>query len=639
MTLLAPLGLLALLALPIIVLLHFRRERLRRIAVPSLLLWQQLEVVTGQKRRMRLPLTLLLLLHLLAALLLGLALTQPQWLTGLLQQGNRHIVVILDTSNSMAAREGSGSRLDQARNEVRGIIGNLTTTDRMTLITASSRAQLLTSGGGGNQGELLAALDLVQPGGTGTNLNEALTLAGVTRQGSTTASEIVVVSDLDPPQTADLPLDALRWVRVGGTTNNQAIVVLATRPRRGGSPGYDVYARVTNYDSQPVATTLSLYGDDALLETRDLSLEAAGEVELTWELPATVQRLRAELGTDDALTIDNTAELQLEQVRQRRIVVVAAGAPAIERALQAIDGVTASVVTPEQYASTAPDAADLTIFSNTVPETLPAGGVLLINPPVGETPLFTVNPPNPPQVTDPNAAPVPPAPIRIVPASSGTSANPLDGLSFGGIDFGAVPQVVTPDWARPLLTQGDTPLVLEGNTGTSTVMVWAFDPQAGNLQDKLAFPLLTARSVRYLTTPPPPTDVLPGERVVLATGPRTDRIELVAPDGTTTTLAVNGTVYLDGLQTPGLYRLTEYAGDAVVYEGALAVNAGNALESDLQARAMPLVGTPYLAGAAPPDTNASVASPPVQDEMPLWPWLALLALGVMVLEWIYVHWR
>lgn len=636
MTLLAPLGLLALLALPIIVLLHFRRERLRRIAVPSLLLWQQLEVVTGQKRRMRLPLTLLLLLHLLAALLLGLALTQPQWLTGLLQQGNRNIVVILDTSNSMAAREGIGSRLDQARAEVRGIMGNLTATDRLTLITASSRAQLLASGGGGNQGELLAALDLVQPGGTGTNLNEALTLAGVTRQGSTAASEIVVVSDLDPPQTDDLPLDALRWVRVGGTTQNQAIVVLATRPRRGTTPGYDVYARITNYDNQPVATTLSLYGDDELIETRDLSLQAAGEVELTWELPATVERLRAELGTDDALTIDNTAELQLEQVRQRRIVVVAEGAPAIQRALQAIDGVTASVVSPDQYASTPPDAADLTIFYSTVPETLPAGGVLLINPPVGETPLLTVNAP---VGADPNAVPTPPAPVRIVPASSGTGANPLDGLSFGGVDFGAVPQVVTPEWARPLLTQGDTPLVLEGNTGTSTVMVWAFDPQAGNLQEKLAFPLLTARSVRYLTTPPPPTDIVPGEQVVLATGPRTDRIELVAPDGTTTTLAANGTVYLDGLQTPGLYRLTEYAGDAVVYEGALAVNAGNALESDLQARAMPLIGTPYLAGATPPDANASVAAPPVQDEMPLWPWLALLALGVMVLEWIYVHWR
>ncbi|PMP83121.1 MAG: hypothetical protein C0183_08830, partial [Roseiflexus castenholzii] len=42
MSFLLPLGLLALLALPLIVLLHFLRERRRRVPTPSLLLWANL---------------------------------------------------------------------------------------------------------------------------------------------------------------------------------------------------------------------------------------------------------------------------------------------------------------------------------------------------------------------------------------------------------------------------------------------------------------------------------------------------------------------------------------------------------------------------------------------------------------------
>ncbi|NJN65736.1 MAG: VWA domain-containing protein, partial [Chloroflexaceae bacterium] len=76
--LLFPLGLLALLALPIILWLHLRRQRQRRVIVPSLLLWQALQHQSLAQRRKWLPLTILLLLHLLVAALLGVALAHPQ---------------------------------------------------------------------------------------------------------------------------------------------------------------------------------------------------------------------------------------------------------------------------------------------------------------------------------------------------------------------------------------------------------------------------------------------------------------------------------------------------------------------------------------------------------------------------------
>src|SRR5438552_9674383 len=113
MTFLLPLGLLALLTLPLIIVLHLLRERRRRVAVPSLLHWLNVPRRREGERIRRLPLTLLLLLHLLIAALLGLALGRPQ-LAGALNGAARQTVIVLDTSTSMATREdlsgGSSTR-------------------------------------------------------------------------------------------------------------------------------------------------------------------------------------------------------------------------------------------------------------------------------------------------------------------------------------------------------------------------------------------------------------------------------------------------------------------------------------------------------------------------------------------------
>src|ERR671926_1699852 len=103
MTFLIPLGLLALLSLPLIIILHLLRERRRRVAVPSLLHWLNIPRRPEGERIRRLPLTLLLLLHLLIAGLLGLALGRPQ-LPGTPSGTARQTAIVLDTSTSMAAR-------------------------------------------------------------------------------------------------------------------------------------------------------------------------------------------------------------------------------------------------------------------------------------------------------------------------------------------------------------------------------------------------------------------------------------------------------------------------------------------------------------------------------------------------------
>ena len=122
MTLLNPFGLLLLLSIPVIVLLHLFRQERRRQEVSSLFLWR--EVSDQQSRRIRPQLlrNVNLLLQVLAAVIAALALAQPI-LTDTTGTGPPRMIVLVDTSASMAAVEDQVTRLDLAKNRAREVVG------------------------------------------------------------------------------------------------------------------------------------------------------------------------------------------------------------------------------------------------------------------------------------------------------------------------------------------------------------------------------------------------------------------------------------------------------------------------------------------------------------------------------------
>lgn len=623
MSFLAPLGLLALLALPVIIILHMLRERRRRVVVPSLLLWQLMPRKQEAQRRRRLPLTLLLLLHLLAAALLALALARPQWSLALFG-GAGHTAVVIDTSTSMAAPAPGigGTRLQAAQERARSLIGGLGAQESVTLIAAGTTARLVDAGGPDSAARLLAAVDALAAGGTGSDLAGALTLAETTLQGREDAM-VVVLTDAALPTTqletltarpAPLPVE---WVQVGGPLDNRAIVNLAAR-QRGAVGQVQVYARAVNYGQAPLRTVLRLFGDGQLIDTRPVSLQPAGEAELTWTVPRGIAELRAELDGDDGLPLDDTATISLAQTRPVNALVVSDTPAALERALRAVSGLSVAVVAPGLYLGSAEaSAADLTIFDGYLPPAWPAGGVLAINPPAG-SPLLTVS-----------GQPREPGPDEATIRAGGARPELLDGVSLSSVEFGAVPDVEPPPWAATLLVRGDQPLIMRGRTERSEVAVWAFDLAEGNLVTRLAFPLLTARTVRDLTPSALPASALLGETAALAPDPRATSVEVGAPDGGVTVLTVTpGEPLAVSLDQPGVYTMAERSEGRTLYTGRLAVNAGAPFEADLTPRELP----------APPPP-AALISVEGEGDRPLWPWLAAAAMAVMLLEWLYVHGR
>ncbi len=604
MTFLLPIGLLALLSLPVIVFLHLIRERRRRVAVPSLLHWRTLPRTRAGERPRTLPITLLLLLHLLIAGLLGLALAQPQILSAFSTRVDQ-TAIVLDLSTSMAASDGGATRFEAARARARALLRELGSGGRATLIAAGPRARVVASGAAGDLPLLEAALDGLRPGGTGAAMDEALTLAAGALDPQK-PGRIVVLTDgsLPTPAARALPAD-VDWRTVGGgDAANRAVITFAARPL---GATLQVYARVANYAASPFSGQLRLYGDEQLLDTRAVSIDPERESEQTWRLSTGPRTLRVELDGGDALAADDTARLHVGGPRPLRVALVSDTPDTLRRALEAVPGVTVEPLATSAYA--ADPAADLTVFEGFLPARWPASAVLAIDPPEGSA-LLQVG-----------------GQTRAVDSGGLTQRSDLlAGLSFGGVEFGPVPAVTPPPWAETLLADAETPLIMRGRDGDRAVVVWAFDLERSNLRTRLAFPLLVARTVRDLAPAPLPDAIQAGAPLTLRPATRATSVQLTAPDGQNNTAEAVPALTLDTLTQPGWYRVVEQSPTGPLFDGRIAVNAGSPLESDLRPQAAPL-----LSAAAQGVAESQ------RRVLELWPWLALGALVVLGLEWMYTH--
>ena len=602
MNLLQPLALAGLALLPIIVILHMLRSRRRRVVVSSTMLWRDLPPPVLGSRRRRLPLTLLLLLHLLIATLLVAALTRPvltRWLSG----RPMHHIVVLDTTTSMAAREGAGTRFDLARGQVEGLINGLAGRDRLTLVQMGSQPRVVAQGGTEDKAGLSQALAGLRPGATGTDLAQALYLAsGVVD--AEHDNRILVLSDRALAQASrrDLPatLSApVVWPTLGGAAANQALLSVSSRRRPDGQTS--VFARIANYAATPATRRVQLLADGDRLADQPVSLKAEGEVEQVWTVPAGVKVVEVRLTGDDALALDDRAFLSLEDARRRPTVVVGRNTDALERALRANPTLRVTTATPESY--TPALDTELTVFEGFLPATLPSGGVIIVNPPLdGQFRL---------------AGP------RLSLALDQADDPLVSGIDFAAVRFDNVPRVGLPAWAQPVVTVRDHPLVVRGQTGQSRVVGLTFDLKSTNLTAKLAFPLLLARAVSEVTRPALPPTVLAGASVPLTTSPgsearvtrQTDTGERPVPLGAGNTL--------ESTETPGLYSVSEQRGPTVTLLGRLAVHAGAAVESDVRPQPAPRFET----ATAQPGTAGG--EPTGRD---VWMFLAAAALAVLTLE-------
>ena len=602
MPFLTPLALVGLAFVPLVLAMYLLKLRRNEARVPSTLLWQRLvSDVEANAPWQRLRRSLLLLLQLLLVIVIALLAARPflERPTGLA----RDIVLILDTSASMAATDVSPTRLDAAKAAAIDALKDLPTGGKVSVIAADRTARIVVNETS-DLGRVRQAVNDLQASTMPGDLGDALELASklAARSGD---AQVLVATDAAIATMPTVRVGApVKVLSVGRDRKNQAIVALAVRTAPS-TVTRSVFIGVANLDLEAAQRRIEVWGDGNLLEARDISIDAQARSDVVIDdIPNEIRALEIRLvGQDptssvapDHLAIDDRAWAVIPPDRTRLILVVGEGDPYLETALSYLPNVELYGVTPAEYgpASARKDGRpwDLVIFEAALPTTLPDSPILAIAPP-RTSPLGQVDG----TLKEPGIGSVDPAePI-------------LRYVDLSTTHIAEAAKLVLPDWARTVIPgPKGAPLLYAGSRSGLPTAVLAFEPRQSDLPLQVAFPILLANLTgELLGGSAAPTEALePGTPVSLTIPSGATGLTVTRPDGTTTDLvpSASGGAAVTFARTDllGIYTVTPVLGaGASTTPGATA-----------GASAGPSAGASPLASPGP-SSGASATPPPAID--------------------------
>lgn len=637
LTLLTPVGLLALLGLPLVLLFHMRNPVPVSRDVPSLRFWRMaVRAESHAEQFRRPPISLLLILHLLLIALLAFAIARPAADRTFGAFGAkfepRHLILLLDGSTSMSATADPTSSLtyfDRARDTVLSRLSTARAGDVVTLIVMGTRTSTHEATDSAGIASLRAHVGQLKPPGGRADLNSALGLS-MNLMLPDISDRIVVISDgalaVDPSLVARVgaPVD---YVNIStGTPDNVAIVDLSTRASVTNPGEQQLYLRLANFGERAITAPLVISVDGIELTRTEITLQPDGQTEeIIQKLPAGAATVSAAIDTSDRLLADNVAASVLAEETQSglRVLLVSDSPSALLRALSVLPGAQVTLAVPRSAPQATAERFDLVVYEHADPgyEALDAP-VLLVSPPANG--LLSAN---------------------------GVMANPealqiraqdptLAGVDLAGVTFGQTPVFLLDPTATQIVGAGAGPLLFRGNSPTSgqPMIVLAFDVAQSNLTQRVAFPILIANIARELVPSPLPPAVPLGES--LSYGPRASasalvvtppggeplRFELDTAADTNSQHSTSEFTYSDTGQA-GAYRVTELGEDGeTIRSGTFVVNAGHYQESNLSPnRDLPGVLATATATEQPSGSRG------LSD---FWPLLLLAALVILLVEWM-----
>lgn len=638
LSLLAPLGLLALVGLPLVVLFHMRHTTPVVREVPTIRFWRlamREESVNDRFRRP--PINLLFLLHLLLVALLAFALARPAASRALggfgARMEARHVILLLDGSTSMAAADpaGGGTKFDAARRIALERIDDLRQGDVATLILMGTHSLTFEAT---DRAGLKALHDRVErlalPGGR-ADLNAALSLTQDLLLPSM-SDQIVLITDgalVADPAVVDRIGAPIELVTVPGQTDNVAIADIATRASTGTPGQQQLYARVLNFGQAPVTAPVTITADGIEVARTTITIAPNGDSEeIVQDLPAGAAAVEVKVDVPDALPGDNVASSVLLQGNAfgLRILYVADIPSPLQRALAVLPGAQITMMSPtEAAAADANGAYDLVVYEHAMPQGPPPNApTLFVNPPEGGL-LATDG-------------------VMANPAADRVRAQDplLNGVELAGVTFGQTPIHVLDATATEVVGAEQGALIYRGTVpGTDQPMVvLAFDIAQSNLPRRVAFPILIANVANELAPSPLPAAVPLGDPLAYKPRPGAATVRFTPPTGEPLDLQVDvgsgqpedradrlRTVTYADTGQPGPYQVSELAADGKeIGGGRFVVNAGHPRESDLTPN--PNLAPTLAAAHASGDAGAAST---LSD---FWPALAAAALVVLLFEWL-----
>ena len=374
--------------IPALILLYLLKVRRRDFVVGSTYLWSHLlRDLAAHEPWQRLHWSVMLATQILILTALVVTLGRPFVPTE--AQQSIHAILLLDASASMQTTDVKPNRFEAARELARQTIRDMPEGSLGTVMTVKGKPEVLIATSG-DRSALLHAVDAAVVTGGGSDIRQAMLLASALNT-DRKLTRAYLFSDGAIAETDEIDTFGLDFVfvPVGTLAENRAISTLSARPDPMNARRYQVFARVRNYGSLPARDTLTLYADGNLADSREIQLAAGQAQEFVFsDLPIGTRSVEARLGTPDQLPLDDLAFAVLDVRRPAQILLITAGNVYLEKILSLVPNAEMFRTAPRRYFTIDSDRYDLVIFDNFVPDSLPRGNLLFVNP--SDSTIFSV---------------------------------------------------------------------------------------------------------------------------------------------------------------------------------------------------------------------------------------------------------
>lgn len=615
--------------IPIVVLLHFLKLRRRHHVVPSVMLW--LEAIEDMKANVpfqRLRHSLLLPLQILFLLVVvgGVARPALRQLGGLGEQS----ILVIDTSASMGATDLGETRLDVAKAKALKLINRLGADGQMMIMDTSrpphNIRQIFTS----DREKLHQAVENLSVAHTGPSLRPVFdsVVAYADVSGTQTSLNpdtigVVFISDNFRMLPDSASSAQLQEIGSGNQSENIAIVQFSVTRALIPPNRYQVLIGVQSF-----ADTLkefqvqlgiegkSFFEDEAVVlspkETTSILFSLDDDERFYGQVVTT------SLDINDDLSADNSASAILHPPSKWQILLVSDRNPLPLNAILKTDPhVSLNQIQTSDYHGVGDN--DILILDQFVPDPLPEGNIVFLNP-VGGLPFMP---------TQNNRQP-----IRVI--DQHPTHRVMRDVSLIDLEVKVSLQTQLPLWGIPLVETSQTPLIWLGEQDNQKMIVFAFDPFDPDISNFAASipsaPILMSQCLEWLgtaTSPIQPDLVRTGEPVKIWIEYPNEVKEVIVqlPDGTRRELKTQEAqiVFADTTQI-GIYTVF-VDGEPL---GRFAANLLNPQESDLSP-------SPSVDNA-----HTGINSGQVQSDLPevnreIWAYAAVLALLLLIVEWWLYH--
>lgn len=314
-------GYLSLISVVVLIYFFSKKKNVNVIEVPSIIPWKVLREDVVRSRLFKAD--LLFLLQILLILLLIFFLARPYLRSSIVNISGNNLILVIDSSASMQTLEDDGSRFDQAKSQAVRMVSNLNPWDKMMVISASSSAEII-SEFTDDRHKLNKVITELKPKDTGTNLEEGVSL-GISFLKNVERGEMYVLTDQSPSAInfTKLKAENIKFIRYGKNSENVAITSFDVyQDMFKDYTEREAYVTIKNYSDNNKNVILNVFLNNENIENKEIELKSDEQRTVKIKNFTAHGILKAEIQTNDFLSVDNNAYAIINEIKPVNILLV-----------------------------------------------------------------------------------------------------------------------------------------------------------------------------------------------------------------------------------------------------------------------------------------------------------------------------